>query len=303
MNRRSFINNSLLSMGSIAALGFEGLAAPSFVADEQFELTVLATNWGFKGDFDAFCAAAKADGFDGIEVWLPGIGARRDSLFAALKKYDLSFGLLAGVGENDFKTHFDRFQRALNTAVEQKPLYVNCHSGRDFFSFSENAQIIRYANELSKSSGVPIYHETHRGRILFAAHICRQFLEEIPELRLTLDISHWTNVHESLLENQQETVSLALGRTDHIHARIGHQEGPQVTDPRAPEWENAVKAHFAWWDEIVALKSKAKQNLTVLTEFGPPNYLPTVPYTQQPLADQWGINVHMMHAFRERYLG
>jgi len=303
MNRRTFMNKGLLSMGSLAAFSLEGLSAPSFNPSDQFELSVMATNWGFKGDWDAFCAAAKKAGYDGLEAWLPGVGPRREGLFAALKKYDLSFGLLAGVSENDFKTHFERFKRALNTAVEQQPLYVNCHSGRDFFSFSENAQIIRYANELSKSSGVPIYHETHRGRILFAAHICRQFLEEIPELRLTLDISHWTNVHESLLENQVETVKLALGRTDHIHARIGHQEGPQVTDPRAPEWADAVKAHFAWWDEVVEQKSKAGQNLTVLTEFGPPNYLPTVPYTQQPLANQWDINAHMMHTFRERYLG
>ncbi|MEL7533081.1 MAG: TIM barrel protein [Bacteroidota bacterium] len=297
------MNKSLLSVGSLAALGMEGLAAPSFQTNDQFSLTVMATNWGFKGNWDAFCAAAKKAGYDGLEAWLPGVGPRRENLFAALKEYDLSFGLLAGVSENEFKSHFERFKRALNTAVEQQPLYVNCHSGRDYFSFSENAQIIRYANELSKSSGVPIYHETHRGRILFAAHICRQFLEEIPELRLTLDISHWTNVHESLLENQADSVTLALSRTDHIHSRIGHQEGPQVTDPRAPEWAKAVKAHFAWWDEVVAHKNQAGQNLTVLTEFGPPNYLPTVPYTQQPLADQWDINVHMMNAFRERYLG
>lgn len=168
------MNKSLLSVGSLAALGMEGLAAPSFQTNDQFSLTVMATNWGFKGNWDAFCAAAKKAGYDGLEAWLPGVGPRRENLFAALKEYDLSFGLLAGVSENEFKSHFERFKRALNTAVEQQPLYVNCHSGRDYFSFSENAQIIRYANELSKSSGVPIYHETHRGRILFAAHIDRK---------------------------------------------------------------------------------------------------------------------------------
>ncbi|MEL6652469.1 MAG: sugar phosphate isomerase/epimerase, partial [Bacteroidota bacterium] len=101
--------------------------------------------------------------------------------------------------------------------------------------------------------------------------------------------------------NQVESVQLALSRTDHIHARIGHQEGPQVTDPRAPEWEQAVKAHFAWWDTIAETKRKWGQPLTILTEFGPPNYLPTVPYTKQPLANQWEINVHMMKSLRERY--
>jgi hypothetical protein len=42
--------------------------------------------------------------------------------------------------------------------------------------------------------------------------------------------------------------------------------------------------------------------MTILTEFGPPNYLPTLPYTQQPVADQWAINVYMMQMLRKRYL-
>lgn len=38
-----------------------------------------------------------------------------------------------------------------------------------------------------------------------------------------------------------------------------------------------------------------------LTEFGPPDYMPTVPYTRQPLSDQWAINVYMMQLLRKRY--
>jgi hypothetical protein len=137
--------------------------------------------------------------------------------------------------------------------------------------------------------------------MLFAAHITRKFIESFPELRLTLDISHWCNVHESLLADQKETVDMALSRTDHIHARIGHPEGPQVNDPRAPEWEPVVRQHFEWWDKIVERKKKNGEIVTILTEFGPPDYMPTLPYTKQPLGDQWAINVHMMHLLRKRY--
>jgi hypothetical protein len=108
-------------------------------------------------------------------------------------------------------------------------------------------------------------------------------------------------VSESLLADQQSTMDLALQRVDHVHARIGHAQGPQVHDPRAPEWAEAVEAHFAWWDKVVELKKAQGETLTVLTEFGPPNYMPTLPYTQQPIADQWAINVHMMHLLRKRY--
>ena len=136
---------------------------------------------------------------------------------------------------------------------------------------------------------------------MYAAPVTRNFIEKIPNLRLTLDVSHWCNVHESLLTDQQETMTLALQRVDHIHARIGHAEGPQVNDPRAPEWEPAVKAHFTWWDAIVKMKKEKGETITFLTEFGPPDYMPTEPYTRKPLADQWAINVHMMQLLRKRY--
>jgi sugar phosphate isomerase/epimerase len=183
----------------------------------------------------------------------------------------------------------------------QRPLYINNHSGKDYFSFDDNKKFIEHTQALAKETGLLICHETHRGRMLFAAHITRNFLEKYPDLRLTLDISHWCNVHESLLADQKETIDLALSRTDHIHARIGHPEGPQVNDPRAPEWEQTVKQHFEWWDKIVERKRRNGERVTVLTEFGPPDYMPTYPYTRQPLADQWAINVHMMHLLRKRY--
>ena len=37
----------------------------------DYKLVVLGTNWGFTGTVDAFCAKAKAEGYDGIEMWWP----------------------------------------------------------------------------------------------------------------------------------------------------------------------------------------------------------------------------------------
>ena len=88
---------------------------------------------------------------------------------------------------------------------------------------------------------------------------------------------------------------------NHIHARIGHQEGPQVSDPRAPEWATAADAHFAWWDTVLKRKKERGEEMTILTEFGPPDYMPTLPYTREPLADQWAINVNMLQTLRKRY--
>jgi sugar phosphate isomerase/epimerase len=191
---------------------------------------------------------------------------------------------------------------AAATNKVQKPLYINCHSGKDYFSYEENKAFIDHTTALAKQTGLLICHETHRSRMLYAAPAAKQYLQNNPDLKLTFDVSHWCNVSESFLQDQPQTVSLAIDRAEHIHARIGHPEGPQVSDPRAPEWEGAVKAHLAWWDRIVARKKEKGERITILTEFGPPDYMPTTAYTRQPLSDQWAINVYMMHLLRKRYL-
>ncbi|RFS21977.1 sugar phosphate isomerase/epimerase [Chitinophaga silvatica] len=302
--RRNFLKQSA-TLGAALCLpnlpAFEALAQPS---RQGFELIVLATNWGYNGSISDFCKMAREAGYDGIEVWWPTDEAARKALFAALKEQNMKVGYLAAGYDSNFQQHLQQFETMLRAATsnqEVKPLYINCHSGRDYFNFEQNCKIIDLSNQISKQTGIPVYHETHRSRMLFAAHIARQFIEAKPDLRLTLDISHWCNVHESLLQDQTATVEKALARTSHIHARIGHPEGPQVNDPRAPEWENTVKAHFSWWDQVVALHRQAGKPLTFLTEFGPADYLPALPYTRQPVANQWDINVYMLQQLKKRY--
>lgn len=307
-DRREFIKTSAAGSAALLLSSMESFAnqpLPIPETNKNYALKILATSWGFQGTMDDFCAKVKKEGYDGIELWWPTNNKKaQDDLFAALKKYDLEIGFLCGGSQSNPQEHLAFYKKMIDAAARQniqRPLYINNHSGRDHFSFDDNKKFIEHTQALAKETGILICHETHRGRMLFAAHITRKFIESFPELRLTLDISHWCNVHESLLADQQETVEMALSRTDHIHARIGHPEGPQVNDPRASEWEPVVKQHFEWWDKIVERKKKNGELVTILTEFGPPDYMPTLPYTKQPLGDQWAINVHMMHVLRKRY--
>ena len=183
---------------------------------------------------------------------------------------------------------------------------------RRCISIAIRVKIFSATKRINNSSILP-HRLLHKQVFLFIMkHIvpecCLQHLlpknlyRKTPALKITFDVSHWCNVSESLLQDQPANVALAIERAEHIHARIGHAEGPQVNDPRAPEWEAAVKAHFAWWDKIVERKKQKGELLTILTEFGPPDYMPTMAYTRQPLADQWAINVYMMQLLRKRYL-
>lgn len=304
INRRKFLELSTAS----SALLFSSLEIfsnqnkPNIVKPGAgYELMFMATNWGFDGSIENFCAKAKKDGYNGIEVWVPGDEKGRQELVNATQKHGLALGLLGGGGNKDPQKHLAEFKEGMNAGAKLKPVYINCHSGRDHFTYEQNKLFIDFTTDLSRQTEIPIYHETHRGRALFAAHTTRNFIEKNPALRLTLDISHWCAVHESLLWDQEETVQLAIERTQHIHARVGHPEGPQVSDPRAPEWAEAVKQHLAWWDKVVERKKKNGERTTILCEFGPPDYMWTLPYTRQPLSDQWAINVHMMNVLRKRY--
>lgn len=302
-NRRKFIQTTAAGSAGLFLSSLEAFASakPPFTSNKNFELLIMATDWGYNGSRDSFFSKIKEEGYDGAETWYPGDEKDRNNLAAAVKKYNMKLGILFGAGEKDPVKNLDNFKKTITAALALQPIYINCHTAKDYYSFDQLKPFFDFTTQLSKQSGVPIYHETHRGRALYAAPLTKQYIEKTPELRITADLSHWCAVHESLLEEQEEALNMTLERTDHIHARIGHAEGPQVNDPRAPEWEYAVKKHFEWWDKVVERKKKNGERLTILTEFGPADYMWTLPYTRQPVSDQWAINVYMMKMLRKRY--
>ncbi|TCD00846.1 sugar phosphate isomerase/epimerase family protein [Pedobacter psychroterrae] len=307
-NRRHFLKTTATVTAAGLFIPLSEVAAQEMEytkAKAGYELLFMATDWGFDGTVDEFCEAAKKEGYEGIETWWPADNSKaQGDLFAALKKHDLQVGFLCGGSQSDVTAHLNIFKKNLDAATAndfQKPVYINCHSGKDYFNYDQNKLFIDYTTKKSKETGIPIYHETHRGRMLYSAPITRNFIENNPDLRLTLDISHWCVVHESLLADQKDTIDMILEKVSHIHSRVGHPQGAQVNDPRAPEWEGAIKAHVAWWDSVIARKKLKGERMTILTEFGPPDYLQTLPYTRQPVADQWAINVYMMNLLRKRY--
>ena len=261
-----------------------------------------APEWGNTLLFADFCRNVKQVGYDGVEMSLPFETKEKREILTILKDYDLELiGQYWQSLEKDLAEHAKNYERYLQNLIEAEPQFINCQTGKDYYNFAQNKHLFDLAARISKASGVKIIHETHRGKSLFAAHITENYLAEIPDLRLCLDISHWCNVHESLLTDQQQAVELAIAHTDHIHSRIGHPEGPQVNDPRAPEWAETLQTHLNWWDKVVEIHQKQGTTLTINTEFGPPPYLPTLPHTQMPVARQWDINVFMRELLKKRY--
>ncbi len=268
------------------------------------KIKFYAPHWGNTLPFDTFCQNVKAAGYDGVEMGLPFEHEEKVAILESLKANGLELiGQYWQSFERNLDEHAKNYAKHLRNLIEAEPLFINCQTGKDYFSFEQNKRLFDLASQMSEQSGIQILHETHRGKALYAANITHDYLTQLPDLRITLDISHWCNVHESLLEDQIEEVGLAISHTNHIHSRVGHPEGPQVNDPRAPEWAEVLEAHLTWWDKVVARHEDEGTNLTVTTEFGPATYMPVVPFTQMPLANQWDINVYMMNLLKKRYEG
>ena len=248
---------------------------------------------------------AKQAGYDGVEIAFPAV--------ISIPELDLVWNLAAKHNleiitqhcrayDVEFNLHYDNYCKWIETLAPYKSAMVNSHTGRDYFTFEQNKKLIDFMAGYSKKHGVPVSHETHRSRFNFAAHVAKEYLKKIPGLRFTLDISHWVNVAESYLDDQQEAVELAISRTDYIHARVGHTQGPQVPDPRVPEWQDALNRHLVWWDKvIVRKKAEGGAEFNIAPEFGAFPYMLHLPSTGQPVIDQWEVNVFMMDLLRERY--
>ncbi|QHT70048.1 sugar phosphate isomerase/epimerase [Rhodocytophaga rosea] len=251
---------------------------------------------------DAF-RKIKDAGYDGVEMAVPFDEQKKEEFLKLLDTYQLL--LIAqqwSAAGGTFAEYKASFEKHLYHFAEVKPLFINSQTGKDYYPFEQNKALIERAEQISKETGIKIVHETHRGKFSFCAAITRKFLENIPSFTLAADFSHWCNVSESFLQDQKETVQVAIGRSAHIHSRVGHTQAAQVSDPRAPEWQEAVEHHLVWWDAIIEHQKKSHNaTFTITPEFGPWPYMPALPFTRQPITSQWEVNLYMRDLLKKRY--
>jgi len=269
------------------------------------KLQFFVPKWGSEHlSWDEFLLKAKNAGYDGIEFGVPNetIPAELDAIWELIDKHQmLAIPQHYGTYDADFNLHFDRFSAWFELIKPYPALKIDSQTGKDFFTFEQNKKLIDVTLKHTQDYGIKIYHETHRNKALFAAHISKDYLQRIPGLQITLDISHWVNVAESYLEDQPEAVDIAIQRAQHVHARVGYPEGPQVPDPRVAEWQDALGHHLKWWDRIAERFKNNDEVLTITPEFGPYPYMVHLPVSNTPISDQWEVNRYMKDLLRERY--
>lgn len=266
--------------------------------------------WGFEETpWKIFLRNVKDAGYAGIE-WFP-FATEEDPapVIRLLQEYDLKHSIVMGVkgSPGNFEEYLRLLEQQLPALAglggeKTPPLFITAQTGREYFSASQVDACLSCCGETSKRTGVPVYQETHRNKWAYAAHVVPPVLNRHPGLLLTLDISHWFCVSESYLEDQQAAVELAIGRARHVHARVGHAEGPQVTDPAKPEYAEALVQHLKVWDRWVEGRKKAgAECCTITPEFGPPPYMVFDGSKTEAGEEQWRLNLWMKSFLEKRY--
>lgn len=256
----------------------------------------------YEKPLDWFIQQCVEAGWDATEIYLKFRPESREEVLRLHRESGLKLiAQISSTGSTP-EEHLASLRENYLHAVAYEPLFVNCHTGRDIFTFDENRMLFEGALELSLREGVPLLHETHRGRALFTGPLCRAYLEALPNLRLTADFSHLLCVHESNLSDQPETVDAIIAATNHIHARVGFSEGPQLSDPQNPAYSDWVDLSIGFWTRIrERMTAGGHDFMTVTPEFGPPIYAPLEARSGNPVADPWESNHWMREELRRRW--
>lgn len=243
----------------------------------------------------------KAEGYQGSELFLPFYFIDQDITLAAHQALDLSIICSIGTQGDNADDHMASMTSQIEKAIAFNPILINSHTGRDIFSLKDNLKIFEHALFLEQKFGIPITHETHRFRPTFSTLGTEQLIDALPELKLNLDISHWMVVHESDLSDQAERLAKLFKHVHHIHARVGYEEGPQVTDPANEQWSAQLENHIQLWGQVLDQANKRTQEaFTITPEFGPSPYAHT-DLNGQTLANIWQANLFMKTILETTY--
>ena len=292
-------------------------------------------------------ARIKADGFQAVEtpVWMIEDPA---AFRAALDALDMHYVAMINTCTPDaargpgatharpsqaLADHCASFEEQVAAAAALKPIKINSHSGCDAWPLATARAFFTHALAVEQRAGLQICHETHRGRVLFNPWVTRDLCREFPALKLCADLSHFCVVAERVFHDGDEDWKAVMAEvaraTKHIHARVGYAQGPQVPDPRAPEYLDALEHHERWWDAILGAlgpararanrfcsreahhfccapvplsppplfaAAQAEQGNAVMTlepEHGTDGYQQRLPYTGVETASIWDINSYL----------
>jgi hypothetical protein len=207
----------------------------------------------------------------------------------ALKPLFEAYGLKCMV--NAFPATVDELRPLLDMAREMNASLVNVIGGVMPMTVREGIPVVhRWMND-ALEVGLPLLFETHRDCTLNDLHYTLRIIEEVPEMRLCADLSHFVLDREMRLplsDTDRASMHTILERSDCFQGRISNAEQIQVPIgfPQHQAW---VRQFRDWWANGIRLwRQRNDENATLifLCELGPPPYAITGANGLE-LTDRW----------------
>lgn len=225
--------------------------------------------WTMEEKFEKIAEA----GFTGVMGNLPR-DEESEKWRRLLDEYNFSFGV------NCFPSKKEDLQALIPRVKNFGAQYISAQVMDDFIIGEEAVKLLRDLNSVAKEKEMPFFIETHRGRITQDLIRTVDYVHAIPEMRLTIDLSHYVLAGDGCYSKKaQEHFEALLHRTSSIHGRVSN--GQQVQIDIGPNGEHpAVERFKHWWEkgmEYWLQQAKEGDVLPVVCELGPPDYSITHP--------------------------
>ncbi len=154
---------------------------------------------------------------------------------------------------------------------------VNVIGGVMPLSVSGAVPVVYRWMEEAELLGLPLLFETHRDSLLNDLYYTLQLIDEVPEMRLCADLSHFVvdrELRTPLSPRDSMFLQRILMRSDCFQGRVASREQIQVQldFPQHQQW---VDQFIEWWTDGIRQwreRSLEKDTLLFLCELGPPPY-------------------------------
>lgn len=157
---------------------------------------------------------------------------------------------------------------------------------RDYYIYGDEAiRLLDAVITYGKEKGLKVFIETHRGTVTQDLIRTTQYVDALPEMKLTTDLSHYVVSCEIEFPDDKVEAHFdkLLQRMASMHIRISN--GEQVQLPLNRVEEHTLDNFMRWWKKGIGYweeNAGPDDRLPVVVELGP------LPYQQKILVDgQW----------------